>query len=52
MVRPKMSKDVDLDVKHQHKQTKQMDVNQSIRWSDVTNEPWHVISNNVTFWQV
>ena len=38
--RPNMTKTVYWDVKHQHK-PKQMDVNQSIRWSDVTDIDRH-----------
>ena len=34
---PTWPKIVVWDVNHQHKQTKQMHVNQSIRWSDATN---------------
>ena len=41
-----MTKIVDWDVKYQHKQTKQMDVNQSIRWPDVTNTDRHKPETN------
>ena len=46
-----MTQIVDWKVKHQYKQTKHMDVNQSIRWSDVTNSGRHTIEISLTRWQ-
>ena len=36
-----MTQIVEWEVNQQHKQTKQMDLNQSIRWPDFTNTDRH-----------
>ena len=55
MIQPKMTgnhhnmtKIVDLDMNYLHKQTKQIDVNQSIGWPDVSNTDRNELETSLT----